>query len=135
MIPFSALAVTYAIAFVLFILIDLLWLGYIFKGFVDAQLGHLRGEINWYAVVIFYALYPLALMVFAIYPNMISKSVMAAALLGALFGFFAYVTYDMTNLATLRGWPVAFSVFDIIWGTVLSGSVAALAVYCYKLIF
>ncbi len=124
----------YAICFILFAVIDLVWLGIVIKDFIQSQIGHLRGDFNWYAVVLFYLLYPVALFVFAIYPALRGGSVMTALFLGGLFGFFAYMTYDLTNLATLKNWPVLFVVADIVWGTIVSALTAGLSVYIYHLI-
>jgi len=72
----------------------------------------------------FYVLYVFGVVVFAVLPAMSQQSWMTAVLLGALFGFIAYGTYDLTNLATLEGWPVIVSVVDMIWGAVLTATVA-----------
>ena len=131
---FSSILGLYALVFILFAVIDLVWLGIVIKDFINNQLGHLRGDLNWYAVVLFYLLYPMALMVFAVYPAARGGSVATALLLGALFGFFAYMTYDLTNLATLKGWPTTFVIADIIWGTIVSAVAAGGALYLYQLI-
>lgn len=130
----QSVLILYGICLVLFATIELLWLGVVIKNFVNSQLGHLRGDVNWYAVSIFYALYPIALMIFAIYPAMRGGSVFTAMFMGALFGFFAYMTYELTNLSTLKGWPVLFVISDIIWGTILSGVAAGGTVYLYNIL-
>ncbi|MFZ1477824.1 MAG: DUF2177 family protein, partial [Sphingorhabdus sp.] len=53
---------------------------------------------------------------------------------GALFGFFCYMTYDLTNHATLKTWSVKVTVLDIIWGTVLTGSAATVGWWITTLI-
>lgn len=125
----------YLISVPLFFIIDMLWLGVIAKSFYGSQLGHLLGDINWPAAIIFYFIFLLGLTYFAIYPGAQAGSVLIALGLGALFGFFTYATYDLTNLATLEGWPLPVVLVDIIWGSVLGGSVAAGTVYLWQLFF
>lgn len=115
----------YLISVPVFFLIDMLWLGLIARNFYQSQLGHLMGSVNWTAAIIFYLIFLVGLTFFAIYPSVTSGTVVTALMLGALFGFFTYATYDLTNLATLRDWPLPVVIVDIIWGTVLGASVAA----------
>jgi uncharacterized membrane protein len=70
--------------------------------------------------------------IFVIYPSVKKGSVINAVLMGALFGFFTYATYDLTNLATLSGWPVTIVIIDIIWGSVLSSLVSLSGFYIVK---
>lgn len=123
----------YAMSVPVFFLIDMLWLGVIARGFYQAQLGHLLGPVNWPAAIIFYLLFLVGLTFFAIYPAAVKMSVLTALGLGAAFGFFTYATYDLTNLATLKDWPLTVVVVDILWGAVLGASVAASVVYIYQL--
>jgi uncharacterized membrane protein len=96
------------------------------------EAGHLMGDINWVAAIIFYLIFLLGLTYFAMYPAVAKGSLLAALTLGALFGFFTYATYDLTNLATLRDWPVSVVVVDILWGTVLGMAVAGGTYYIYS---
>ena len=106
--------------------IDMLWLGVVAKGFYRDNLGHLlRPDVNWAAALIFYLLYIAGIMVFATLPALEKHSLRQAIIMGALFGFFCYATYDLTNLATLKDWPVKVVVVDILWGMFLTASVAA----------
>jgi uncharacterized membrane protein len=106
--------------------IDMLWIGVLAKDFYRNNLGHLfRENINWAAALIFYFLYIIGILIFATLPALEKQSLGRAVLLGALFGFFAYATYDLTNFATLKDWPLKVTVVDMIWGMVLTGSVAA----------
>jgi uncharacterized membrane protein len=123
----------YAISVPVFFIIDMLWLGVIARDFYQTRLGHLLGEVNWPAAIIFYLVFLVGLTIFAIYPGATVGKVTTALIWGALFGFFTYATYDLTNLATLKDWPLSVVVVDIIWGTVLGASVAGLTVYLYKL--
>jgi uncharacterized membrane protein len=110
---------------VTFFVIDFVWLGVVAKTFYRERIGALMlDEINVSAAVIFYLVYVLGIVIFAVAPALQSGSWVSALTFGALFGFFAYATYDMTNFATLRGWPVEVVVVDILWGTFLTGASA-----------
>ena len=116
---------TYLIAFSVFLVIDLLWLGIIAKSFYIRHLEPFFAEkINWPAAFIFYILFVAGILIFAIFPALEKQSLQRAVVYGALFGFFTYATYDLTNLATLRNWPVIIVIVDILWGTVLCAAVA-----------
>lgn len=115
-----------------FFIIDMAWLGLVATKFYKSQIGFLLGPVNWTAAIIFYLLYIVGIIIFAVYPALQAGSLGKAVLLGALFGFFAYATYDLTNLATVKDWPILVTVVDIIWGTVLTSSVAAVSYYLAK---
>lgn len=113
---------------VAFLAIDAVWLGLVAPKFYTGQIGHLMAPSpNFLAAGIFYALYVVGILVFAVLPAQ-EVGPMKALLLGALFGFFAYATYDLTNLSTLKNWPILVTVVDLAWGTFLTGT-AALAGY------
>jgi uncharacterized membrane protein len=116
----------YLCVLVVMLVLDGIWLGVIATDWYEAAIGHLMADApSWPAALAFYLLYPLGLVIFGVMPNEAS-SLGRAAGRGALFGLFAYATYDLTNLAMLADWPVYISVLDIVWGGVLSGlSVAA----------
>ena len=117
--------VAYAGAATTFLVLDLIWLGFVAKEFYRSNLGALlTDEINGAAAIIFYVLYIVGIMVFAVTPAFESGSWRTALIFGALFGLFAYATYDLTNLATLRDWPIAVSAVDMAWGTFLTGASA-----------
>jgi uncharacterized membrane protein len=114
----------YLAALAAFLVIDLTWLSIIAQGFYRKHLGHLMAvRTNWPAAVAFYLLFVLGLVIIAIIPGLKENSLVKAILFGALYGFFTYVTYDLTNLATLRDWPVLLTMVDIVWGTFLAASV------------
>ena len=118
-----------------FFVIDIAWLGFIAKGFYREQLGFIMApKTNWPAAVVFYLIFIAGLMFFAINPALAKDSVKHAFLLGALFGFMTYATYDMTNLATLKDWPLVISIIDIIWGTLLNALTAGVSVYIISLL-
>ncbi|TKG94756.1 DUF2177 family protein [Puteibacter caeruleilacunae] len=117
----TVLIISYLLAFIVFLMIDMLWLGVIAKNIYHKHLEHLLAKhVNWPAAFIFYFIYVLGISIIAIYPAIEITSVNHAILMGALFGFFTYSTYDLTNLATLKNWPITIVIIDIIWGTALS---------------
>lgn len=122
-----ALIFTYLIGVVVVGLLDVLWLGVVMKEFYFSRLGHLLApSFNFYAAATFYLVYVLGIMYFAVLPNA-SKGILAVVVAGALFGIFAYATYDLTNMATLAKWPLSITLIDIAWGACISGASAAVA--------
>jgi uncharacterized membrane protein len=98
------------------------------KRFYRAQLAELMADtFNVWAAVAFYLIYALGVVVFTVMPALSSGSWMDAAVWGAMLGFLAYATYDLTNLATLRGWLVSVSIVDMVWGSALTALAAACA--------
>lgn len=117
----------FLIALPVFFAIDIVWLGLVARGFYRDQLGHLmRSDVNRVAAVIFYLIFVMGLAVLVIGPAVEAGSLVQALVHGALFGFVAYATYDLTNLATLRDWPLAMTLVDLAWGAVLAASVSAI---------
>lgn len=109
--------VSYAVALVVLLALDALWLGLIAIDWYRAGIGHLMADqVNVVAAALFYLLFPLGVVAFAVLP---ARDAWHAARLGGLLGFLCYATYDLTNLATLKGWPVGITVADIAWGTVV----------------
>lgn len=116
----------YLLTIPVFFAIDLLWLGVVAKSFYQSNLAHLLSPlVNWPAALLFYFMYIVGIILFAVKPGLDAESLAKAALWGALFGFFTYATYDLTNLATLRQWPIKVVVVDILWGTLLCTLVAS----------
>jgi uncharacterized membrane protein len=116
----------YAIALPIFFAMDMLWLGVVAKKFYARHIGLLmKSDINWTAAILFYLLFLVGLVIFVISPAVEKGSWMRALIFGALFGLITYATYDLTNLATLKNWPLALTVVDLLWGTVLAASVSA----------
>lgn len=119
------MAKIYLIALLIFFAIDMVWLGVISKNFYKGQLGFLmRPDVNWAAAVIFYLLFIGGLVFFVIDPAIEKKSLLFAALAGAFFGLVTYATYDLTNLATVKNWPLLVTIVDLIWGMLLSSAVS-----------
>lgn len=115
----------YLLTVPLFFAIDLLWLGSIARTLYQKNLSHLLSPVvNWPAALVFYAIYIVGIILFAVRPALAEASPARAAIWGALFGFFTYATYDLTNLATLREWPLKIVIVDIAWGTFLCAVVA-----------
>lgn len=116
----------YAVALVLFLALDMVWLGVVARGFYDRSMAPVvEMRISWPAALLFYAIYVVGILVFGLRPALADGSACTAALWGALFGFFTYATYDLTNLATVRDWPKLLVVVDITWGTLLCTAVSA----------
>ena len=117
----------FVIALPVFFAIDMLWLGLIAKDFYAKQIGGLmKPNINWTAAIIFYLIFIAGLVVFVIMPAVVKNSWSHAVLMGALFGFVCYATYDLTNLAVAKDWPVFVTIIDLIWGAVLAASVSVI---------
>jgi uncharacterized membrane protein len=125
----------YLLTVPVFFAIDMLWLGVVAKDIYQKQLGHLLGTVNWPAAIIFYLIFIVGILIFAVLPALEARSLMKAVMLGALFGFMTYATYDLTNLATLKDWPLSIALIDMAWGAVLSGSVATISYLIGKTLF
>lgn len=118
----------YLIALPIFFAIDMLWLGVISKNFYSQHLGFLmKTSPNWVAALLFYLLFIGGVVVFVLSPALAKNSLPMALGLGALFGLITYATYDLTNYATIKDWPLIVTVVDLIWGTTLSTIVAGLS--------
>jgi uncharacterized membrane protein len=127
------LLLAYLLTSVVFFAIDLIWLGVIAKNLYRKYLGGLLSDtVNWTAAFVFYALFIVGIFIFSILPAVEKNSFSHAVIMGALFGFFTYATYDLTNLATLKNWPLTIVYIDIIWGTILTGLVAAAGYWITK---
>lgn len=117
MIPYIKL---YFATLLVFFAIDMLWLGLVARWFYQKYLGFLLGPTNWLAAIIFYLLFILGILVFVVVPGVKEGSLGMTLVRAALFGLITYATYDLTNLATIKDWPILVTVVDMIWGTVLS---------------
>jgi uncharacterized membrane protein len=118
----------YLLTVPVFFAVDLLWLGYLSGDLYKKNLGHLLSpEVNWPAAIVFYLLFIVGIIYFAVAPALAAGSLWRALLNGALFGLFAYTTYELTNLATLPNWPMKVVLIDTVWGMTLCASVAALS--------
>lgn len=124
----------YAITLVVFFAVDILWLGFIAKDLYAKHLSQFMGDgTNWPAAIIFYSIFIVGLLFFAINPALAKDSIKYAFLIGGFFGFITYSTYDLTNLATLKDWPLIISIIDILWGTILNAITAGISFYIINL--
>lgn len=120
--------ISYVAALAVFVAIDMVWLGTMAGRLYKPILGDiLAPQFNMAAAAVFYLIYPIGLVIFAINPALKAGAVSTALLYGALFGFFTYATYDLTNQVTLRNWSSLLTVVDIAWGSFLGAVTAASA--------
>jgi uncharacterized membrane protein len=118
----------YLITLAVFFLIDMVWLGVVAKGFYRKHLGGmLSPKVNWAAAILFYLLFIVGLLVFVVKPALAAGEPLKALWSGALFGLISYATYDLSNLATLKDWPLIVTIVDLVWGSVLGGLVSWVA--------
>jgi uncharacterized membrane protein len=116
-----------------FLVVDGLWLTVISKNFYAKHLGYLMSKNpNLLAAGLFYLIYIFAMVVLVVSPGLEKGSFWSTVLSGALFGLCCYATYDLTNLATIQGWPLVVTIVDLIWGTVLSATIAAISFLVFR---
>ncbi|MFK4965130.1 DUF2177 family protein [Lactococcus garvieae] len=113
---------------VIFLILDSLWLVFAHKKFYQPNIGHLMGQTKLLPAVIFYLIYVSALVFFVLVPGQEKESLSYVLLAGAFFGAVCYATYDLTNLATLSGWPLKITIVDMIWGSFVT-SLSAILTY------
>lgn len=119
----------YLITLPIFLGIDAIWLTTMSKLFYQSKLGFLMSEKpNLIAALIFYLLYAAGLVFFIVMPSIEKKMWIQALLTGAFFGLICYATYDLSNLATLKNWPLSVTIVDLIWGTFVS-SLMSIIIY------
>jgi len=122
--------VAYIATLIVFVVVDIVWLGYVANSYYRSQIGHLMADtFNMPAVFAFYLIYAAGVVYFAVMPALAAGGPMKALMLGLLFGFFCYATYDLTNLATLKNWSLPMSLLDMAWGAILTGLSAAAGAY------
>jgi uncharacterized membrane protein len=110
-------ALSYLVALVALAIVDGIWLGVVSREFYKARLGHmLLDQPIWSVALLFYVIHAAGIAVFAVPPALNAGTWTSAVLYGGLFGFCVYAAYDVTNLATLKGWPMAVSAVDLAWG-------------------
>ena len=121
-------AIAYAVTLLVFVALDMVWLSWVGGPIYRQVLADiLTPNVRLEPALLFYLIYPLGLMVFAVHPAINGGTVLSALLMGALFGFFTYVTYDLTNFATLKSWTLGVTLMDIAWGSFLGAISAATA--------
>lgn len=118
----------FAVTFVVFMGIDLIWLGFVAKNIYSKYLGYLMApNVNWLAALIFYVIFIVGVLYFVIAPSLVDRDFTQLVIRAMLYGFMTYATYDLTNLATVRDWPITITIIDLIWGTTLSTSVSVIS--------
>ncbi|MBI1201214.1 MAG: DUF2177 family protein [Rhodopseudomonas sp.] len=124
----------YGLVLVTFVILDSIWLTSTINSLYRPALGEMLGEnLRIVPAIVFYLLYPLGVEIFAVVPALKSGSILSAITYGALFGLFAYATYDLTNFATLRQWTAQITMIDVAWGAFATGVTAAIACFAAKL--
>ncbi len=120
----------YLITFAVFFVIDIVWLSLIAKKLYAQYLGYIMStNVNWIAAILFYLLFIVGVLVFVIEPHLANPNMTQLIFRAALFGLVTYATYDLTNLATLKDWPLNITIIDLIWGTSLSTLVSVISVW------
>jgi uncharacterized membrane protein len=115
----------FLVTLIAFFAIDIVWLGLVARSLYSKYLGYLMAPSpNWLAAILFYLLFIVGILVFVVVPGLKENSLQTTLLRAALFGLVTYATYDLTNLATVKDWPVLITVVDLAWGTVLSVAVS-----------
>jgi uncharacterized membrane protein len=123
----------YFATLLIFFAIDLLWLGFVARTFYRKYLGFLMAPSpNWFAALLFYLLFIVGIVVFVVAPGLKENSLQTTLVRAALFGLITYATYDLTNLATLKDWPIVVTVVDMLWGTFLSVAVSLASFFVGK---
>ncbi len=120
----------FAIALPTFFAMDMVWLGLVAKDFYRTQIGTLlKSDINWAAAAFFYLIFIVGLVTFVIAPAVEKGSWAHALVFGALFGLVCYATYDLTNLAVAKDWPLLVTIVDLVWGAALGASVSTITYF------
>ena len=123
----------YLATLIAFFAIDMIWLGLVARTFYRKYLGFLLApSTNWLAAIIFYLLFIVGILVFVVLPGLENNSLKTTLMRAALFGLVSYATYDLTNLATVKNWPMIVSIVDIAWGIVLSVLVSLIGFWAGK---
>lgn len=123
----------YFTALAVFFTIDIIWLALVAKDVYRRELGFIMSnKPNWLAAIVFYLIFIAGIVFFVINPAIAKGSWAYALLVGLLFGFITYATYDLTNLATLKDWPIKITIIDLIWGASLGGSVSLITYFIMK---
>jgi uncharacterized membrane protein len=125
--------IAYIAGFATLLVLDFIWLGFVARGFYADRLGHLLADKpNFVAAGVFYALFIVGVVVFAVMPALRTGSLTTALGLGALFGLIAYATYDLSNFATLRDWPLQVVLVDMAWGAFVAAASAVAGFYAAR---
>lgn len=129
---FLKLCMTNAVVFLIF---DLFWLLFATRKMYQTFIGHLMGEVKMAPAVIFYVIYVIGVTFFVTMPGIEQSSLAYTLLAGALFGLVCYGTYDLTNLATLKDWPLTMTIIDLIWGTAVTAVTTGIVYFINMSVF
>ncbi len=123
----------YLATLVAFFAMDMLWLGLVASDFYKKNLGFLMApEVNWAAALVFYLLFILGILVFVIVPGLTENALPMMLVKAAFFGLVTYATYDLTNLATVKNWPLVVTLVDLLWGMFLTTVVSLAGFFAGK---
>ncbi|MFT4504323.1 DUF2177 family protein [Caballeronia sp. 15711] len=123
------IVVAFAVTAVVFLVLDAIWLGVISRSLYQREIGGLLlAKPNFVAAAVFYVIYIAGMVYFCVVPGVVEQSALRGLMNGAIFGIVAYATYDLTNLATLKGWSTTLVFVDVAWGAVASAAASAVAV-------
>ena len=122
-------AIIYLVGLVSFSLLEMLWVRYAGRLLYRSYIGHLQGHIKWAPLIAFYTIFSIGLAFFATNPAVTAGALGYAPVLGALYGFFMYATYNLLNNASLKAWPLGLTIIDTVWGTLASGTAAAVTYF------
>lgn len=125
----------YCFTFLVFFAIDFIWLRFVATKFYATKIGHLMAsKPKLVPALLFYLIFVVGIIIFAVLPGYESQSLWTTIILGAIFGILSYSTYDLTNLATLKNWPISVTIIDIIWGTTVSAITSAVGYFIATLL-
>lgn len=125
----------YAIALPVFLAIDMIWLGLLAKNFYREQIGALmKTDINWPSAIVFYLIFIAGLVTFVIAPALEKNSWTHALIYGAFFGLACYATYDLTNYAIMKNWPLLVTIIDLAWGASLTALVSTITYFIAQML-
>jgi uncharacterized membrane protein len=116
--------ILYLATFIVMLPLDLLFLGFVAKGFFQSQVGDMLGDVRLAPAVLFYCLYIAGILIFVSAPG--DATWRSTLLYGALFGFFCYATFELTSMSLLKHWTWPVVAVDITWGTLVTATVATL---------
>ena len=123
-------------SFITFLILDFIWLGFIAKDFYARQLAlYLTDNVIWSSALIFYVIFNIGLLIFVIIPSIEKNSYLTLVLYAILYGLVTFATYDLTNLATVKEWPLIVSLIDMAWGMFVAFSSASVAFFVNKYLF
>lgn len=123
----------YLVTTAIFLVIDIAWLGFVAPKLYKQHIGHLMAEkASFVPAAIFYLIYIAALLFFVINPAIDKGSVWQAIWTGAFLGLAMYGTYDLTNMATLKNWPLTITAIDLAWGTFITAATSGIVTRIFR---